>query len=121
MVPGAYRDASFALGATRWETMKKIVLPNAKSGIVVALILSIGRVIGETMAVLFLCGGGRMIPQTIYGICTPMTAKIAGAVGYNLDNPMAMSALFMIGFVLFLISLSLIFVVNIVLRKGKLA
>jgi phosphate transport system permease protein len=121
MVPAAYREASFALGATRWETVKKIVLPNARSGIVVALILSIGRVIGETMAVLFLCGGGNMIPQTIYGICTPMTAKIAGAVGYNLDNPMAMSALFMIGFVLFLISLSLIFVVNIVLRKGKLA
>ena len=121
MVPAAYREASVALGATRWETVKKVVLPNASSGIVVALILSIGRVMGETMAVLFLCGGGRMIPQTIYGICTPMTAKIAGAVGYNLDNPMAMSALFMIGFVLFLISLVLILVVNLVMRRGRMA
>ena len=121
MVPAAYREASVALGATRWETVKKVVLPNASSGIVVALILSIGRVIGETMAVLFLCGGGRMIPQTIYGICTPMTAKIAGAVGYNLDNPVAMSALFMIGFVLFLISLMLILAVNLVMRRGRMA
>lgn len=121
MVPSAYREASVALGATRWETVKKVVLPNASSGIVVALILCIGRVIGETMAVLFLCGGGEKIPQTIYGICMPMTAKIAGAVGYNLDNPMAMSALFMIGFVLFLISLVLILMVNLVMRRGKMA
>lgn len=121
MVPAAYREASFALGATRWETVKKVVLPNARSGIVAALILSIARVIGETMAVLFLCGGGRGIPQTIYGICTPMTAKIAGAVGYNLDNPVAMSALFMIGFVLFLISLMLILMVNLVMRRGRMA
>ena len=121
MVPNEYREASMALGATRWETVKKVILPSAWSGIVVALILSIARVIGETMAVLFLCGGGDKVPHTIYSLCMPMTAKIAASVGYNLDNPMAMSALFMIGFVLFLISLLLILVVNLIMRRGKIA
>lgn len=121
MVPAAYREASFALGATRWETVKKVVLPNAWSGIAVALILSVARVIGETMAVLFLCGSGNGIPETIYGICTPMTAKIAGDVGWAFDRPLMLSSLFMIGFVLFFISLILILAVNLVMRRGRMA
>lgn len=121
MVPYELREASLALGATRWETVRRVILPNAWSGIVVALILSVARVIGETMAVLFLCGGGGRIPDNIYGICTPMTAKIAGSVGFSLDNEMVMSGLFMIGFVLFLISLVLILLVNLIMRRGSMA
>jgi phosphate transport system permease protein len=120
-VPSTFREASLALGATRWETVKKVVLPNALSGIIVAVVLSVARVIGETMAVLFLCGSGRNIPQTIYGICTPMTAKIAADVSETFTHPLALSALFMIGLVLFLISLLLILLVNLVMRRGRMA
>lgn len=65
-VPVSYREGSFALGATRWQTVCKVVLPGAAPGILTAVILSIGRVVGETAALLLTLGGGLNIPRSIF-------------------------------------------------------
>lgn len=65
-VPKSYREVSFSLGATSWQTVKKVILPNALPGIVTGVMLSIGRAIGETAAVIFTAGSSLRIPNSIF-------------------------------------------------------
>jgi len=101
------KEASFALGATKWETITRIVVPGASSGVITAVILGMGRAIGETMTVLMVAGGAIMLPKSIFQPVRPMTATIAAEMG---EAPMGSAhyhALFAIALILFSLTLIL--------------
>ncbi len=112
-VPQAYRDASLALGATEWQTIWWVTLPAAKSGVLTAIMLGIGRAIGETMVVLMVTGNAPMMPQGLATIINPtrtMTATIAAEMGEVANGSTHYNVLFFIGIILFVITL----IVNII-------
>lgn len=103
-VPGAFKKGAYALGANKWETLIKVVIPASSSGIVAAVMLGMGRVIGETMAVLMATGNATAMPNSIFSPVQPLTATIAiemGEVPY--DTPHYYS-LFTLGIMLFIIT-----------------
>lgn len=100
-VPDSLREASLALGATRFETIVTIVLPAGASGIATAVILGMSRAIGETMVVLMVAGGAAMIPQSIFDPVRPMPASIAAEMAEAPFRGEHYHALFAIGIVLF--------------------
>lgn len=104
-VPKTYRDASLALGGTKWETISRVILPTATSGIITAIILGIGRVIGDTMTVLMVAGGAAIIPKSFLVPVRPMTASIAAEMGETPVGSDHYFALFGIAIILFLITL----------------
>ncbi len=104
-VPASYRDGSRALGATQWQTITGVVLPAAKNGIVAAVILGMGRAVGETMAVIMVAGNAVQYPSSVLDPVRTLTANIALEMSYA-SGPHA-EALFATGIVLFLVSLSL--------------
>jgi len=106
-VPKNLREASFALGATRWETITRTVIPAAKSGIFTSAILGVGRAIGETMTVLMVAGGSAIIPYHFFRPVRTMTATIAAEMGEAPMGSLHYHALFAIGLVLFLLTLGL--------------
>ncbi|MBN1914214.1 MAG: phosphate ABC transporter permease subunit PstC [Candidatus Omnitrophica bacterium] len=109
-VPRAFKEASFAVGANRWQTLVKVTIPAAGSGISTAIILGMSRAIGETMTVLMVAGGAAAIPRSFFDPVRPMTAAIASEMG---EAPMGgehYHALFAIALILFLIT----FVFNII-------
>lgn len=107
-VPKEYRDGALAIGATQWQTIWRVVLPAARSGLVIAVMLGIGRVIGETMAVLMVTGNAANIPPLNLGILfnpvRTMTATIAAEMGEVAQGSLHYSVLFGIGIILFLIT-----------------
>ena len=104
-VPRSFKEASFALGANRWQTLTKVTIPAAGSGISTAIILGMGRAIGETMTVLMVAGGAAVIPKSIFDPVRPMTATIAAEMGEAVVGSLHFQALFAIGLILFLITL----------------
>ena len=80
-VPESYRDGSIALGATRWQTVRRVVMPAARSGIITAVILGMGRAIGETMAVIMVAGNALKIPASILDPVRTLTSNIALEIG----------------------------------------
>jgi phosphate transport system permease protein len=96
-----YREASFALGATRWETISQVVLPAASKGIMAAVILGMMRAMGETMAIVMLFGNVITIPNSFFGYGYAMTSKILNDIGYYVAFEEPKSALFAIAAVLF--------------------
>jgi phosphate transport system permease protein len=119
-VPQEYREASFALGATKWETIKKVVVPTAITGISTGIILALLRAMGETMAVVMLIGGNDNMPESILGTGSAMTSKILNDIGFHCMYPTHLSALFAIAAVLFLLEMSFVAVVRYV-SNWKLA
>jgi len=110
-VPKAYRDAGLAMGATKWQTIWYVVVPAARSGIVTAVMLGMGRAIGETMAVMMVTGNAARMPLTLDSLFRPvrtMTATIAAEMGEVAQGSTHYHALFGIGIFLFLIT----FVIN---------
>jgi phosphate transport system permease protein len=118
-VPWAYKEGAIALGATRWQTMYRIVLPAALPGIVGAVMLGIGRVIGETMAVMMITGNAAHIPGGIFDPVRTMTATIAAEMGETVKGSLHYEALFAIGLVLFVITFIVYFVADTFLRKSR--
>jgi phosphate transport system permease protein len=107
-VPQSYRDASLALGATEWQTIWWVTLPAAKSGVLTAIMLGIGRAIGETMVVLMVTGNAPMMPtglDTLFNPTRTMTATIAAEMGEVANGSTHYHVLFFIGIVLFIITL----------------
>jgi len=100
-VPCEFREGSLALGATRWETLKGVVIPSAKPGIITGIILGMMRAMGETMVVVMLMGGGDHIPHDIFDTGEVMTSKILNDIMYYMDQPESRAALFGIAVVLF--------------------
>lgn len=109
-IPMGIREASFAMGATRWQTIYKVVLPAAKMGIVNAVVLGMGRAIGETMAVLMVVGNAPVIPAGIASPLSTLTSQVALDMGYS--SGLHRSALFGMGCVLFIISAVLVGIVR---------
>jgi phosphate transport system permease protein len=107
-VPGSYRQASLALGATPWQTIWGATLPAARSGVITAVMLGIGRVIGETMTVMMVTGNAPVVPHGIQAVFSPirtMTATIASEMGEVATGSVHYQMLFLIGIILFLFSL----------------
>jgi phosphate transport system permease protein len=112
-VPKGYRDAALAMGATKWQTIWRVVVPAARSGIATAVMLGMGRAIGETMAVMMVTGNAARMPLSLGSIFMPvrtMTATIAAEMGEVANGSVHYHALFGIGIILFVMT----FVINLV-------
>jgi phosphate transport system permease protein len=103
-VPNTFRHASMALGATKWETTYKVVVPAASSGMIAAVMLGLGRIVGETMAVLMLTGNSPRVVLSLLQPVRTITATIAAEMGETAQGSLHYSALFAIGLILFLIT-----------------
>ena len=126
-VPRSFKEASYALGANRLQTIWRIILPASLSGVISAVLLGFGRVIGETMVVL-LCAGNRIaIPPMSDGLMIlfqpvhTMTGIIAQELGEAENGSIEWRALFMVGMLLFLISLAINFLAQRVVQKYKIS
>jgi len=109
-VPDSYREAALALGATRWQTVHRVLFPAAKNGLLAAVLLGVGRAIGETMAVLMATGHSARIPDSIFDPVQTLTATIAAELGETRQGSEHYQVLFLIGVLLF----SLTFLVNLI-------
>jgi phosphate transport system permease protein len=119
-VPKAYRDAAYALGATKWETIWTVTLPAAKSGVITAVMLGIARSMGETMTVMMVTGNAAVLPTGLGSLLSPvrtMTATIAAEMGEVANGSVHFHVLFLIGIVLFLISLLINLIATSVVSK----
>lgn len=108
-VPRSYRNAALALGATEWQTIWMVTLPAARSGVLTAVMLGIGRAIGETMTVMMVTGNAAVLPTNLGALFSPvrtMTATIAAEMGEVANGSVHYHVLFFIGITLFLISLA---------------
>ena len=106
-VPRSYRDAGLAMGATRWQTIWRVVVPAARSGILTAVMLGMGRAIGETMAVMMVTGNAAVMPDSLGSLFAPvrtMTATIAAEMGEVARGSTHYHALFGIGIILFILT-----------------
>jgi phosphate transport system permease protein len=112
-VPRSYREASLALGATRWETAWKVVLPAAAPGVLAACVLGFGRAIGETMIVLMASGNAAIVSAKVTDSVRTMSATIAAEMGEVVVGSTHYSLLFFIGVELFAVT----FVLNLVAAK----
>ncbi|NTW78110.1 MAG: phosphate ABC transporter permease subunit PstC [Syntrophaceae bacterium] len=104
-VPREFKEASYALGATKFETITKVIFPAALSGISTAVILGMSRAIGETMVVLMVAGGAAAIPESLFDSVRPMPASIAAEMGEAPYRSLHYQALFATGIVLFALTL----------------
>jgi len=118
-VPNEFREASYALGATRWETIRHVCIPAALSGIAAATMLGVGRAIGETMTVLMVAGGALAVPVSPTEPMMPMTAALASGIGNAVRGGLQYQALFAIGLILFIMTLSVNLVADRVLARQK--
>lgn len=124
-VPDSYRQASLALGATKWQTIKNVVLPAARSGIVAAIILGIGRALGETMALIMVIGNAIAIPKPLNN--NPLTLILAAArtltgniaVEINYAEGTHRSALFFTGVLLFVLLLIINRIAHVIMQEKK--
>ena len=119
-VPKSFREASFALGANRWQTLVKVVMPAAGSGISTGIILGMSRAVGETMTVLMVAGGAAVIPKSIFEPVRPMTSTIAAEMGETVFGSSHYHALFAIGLILFLITFLFNVVAELISRRYRL-
>lgn len=118
--PRAMKEASLALGATQWQTIYKVVIPYSISGITSAVVLGIGRAIGETMAVLMVTGNAAVIPNSFFEPVRTIPATIAAELGEAPAGGAHYEALFLLGAVLFLITLILSISVEYISSKRKI-
>jgi len=118
-VPKSYKEGALALGATHWQSIYRVELPAASSGILAAVMLGIGRVIGETMAVMMITGNSAIIPNSILQPVRTLTATIAAEMGEAVVGSEHYFALFAIGIVLFVISFAINVTADLFLHKRQ--
>jgi phosphate transport system permease protein len=118
-VPMELKEASLALGATRWETIVRVIVPASLSGISTAIILGMSRAMGETMVVLMVAGGAAMIPSSIFDPVRPMPASIAAEMAEAPFRSDHYYALFATGMVLFVFTLVFNLVADHIAHKHK--
>jgi phosphate transport system permease protein len=116
-IPQDLRDASLSLGATKWETIKKVVLRKALPGIIAALVLAISRAFGETIAVLMVCGNNAAVPHSVFDPGYPLPALIANNYGDMMSIPLYDSALMFAAFLLFIIILLFNIISRVILAR----
>lgn len=118
-VPQELRDASQALGATRWQTAKKVVIRRSLPGIFAAVVLAISRALGETIAVLMVCGNLPQVPRSFFDACYPIPALIANNYGEMLSLPLYEAALMFAAMILFVVVLLFNLLSRIILYRLK--
>ena len=118
-VPQELRDASQALGATRWQTAKKVVIRRSLPGIFAAVVLAVSRALGETIAVLMVCGNLPQVPHSIFDACYPIPALIANNYGEMLSLPLYEAALMFAAMILFVVVLLFNLLSRIILYRLK--
>jgi phosphate transport system permease protein len=118
-VPKTYKEGALALGATHWQMIWRVMLRAASSGILAAVMLGIGRVIGETMAVMMITGNAAVIPHSILVPVRTLTATIAAEMGEAVVGSEHYFALFAIGIVLFVISFAINVTADLFLHKRQ--
>ena len=118
-VPSSLREGSMALGATRWQTIFNVLLPSARSGITVAVILGIARAIGETLAVQMVIGNSAMLPKGIFSPTSALTTEIVTEMGSAPTGSVLYHSLFSMAFMLLLIAMGLILAVRVALRRAS--
>ena len=116
-VPQEYRDASLSLGANRWQTTKYVLLKKTFPGIVASVTLSVSRAMGETIAVLMVCGNIVQLPASLFDGCYPLPALIANNYGEMLSLPLYESALMLAALILFVVVLVFNIASRLILRK----
>jgi len=116
-VPHEYKEGSLALGATHFQTISKVIVPAAKSGIITAIVLGMGRAIGETMAVVMVTGNSPIIPGSILEPVRTMTSNIVLEMGYASGDHQ--TALFATGMVLFVFIVVLNLSINLFAKGGQ--
>jgi len=120
LVPQHYREGSLAMGATKWQTIRRVVLPAAVSGITAAIILGLGRAIGETMAVMMITGNCAVIPNPIWNIFSclqTITAAIGTELGESPAGSLHRTSLFALAIVLFIITFIINTLANLILSR----
>jgi phosphate transport system permease protein len=115
-VPDSYREAAMALGANRWETVYRVLFPAAKNGLLAAVLLGVGRAVGETMAVLMCTGHAVQIPNSLVDPVRTLTATIAAELGETVTGDAHYQVLFVIGVVLFSVAFVINFTADIVVK-----
>ena len=118
-VPDTYREAAEALGATRWQTVWRVVLPHARPGLSAAVLLGVGRAVGETIAVLMASGHSVRIPESLFDPVRALTATIAAELGETGKGSDHRAALFTLGILLFLITFAINFTADRIVRGRK--
>jgi len=116
-VPYSYKEGSLALGATHWQTIRMVILKAARSGIITAIILGMGRAIGETMAVIMVAGNALKLPTSPLSPLRPLTSNIALEMGYAAGDHRA--ALFATGIVLFIFIMVFNVLANIITKRWQ--
>lgn len=119
-VPRDIRDASYALGATRWETTSKVVIPSALPGILSASLLGVMRGMGETMVVLMAAGGAAIIPMSVFDPIRPLTSTIAAEMGETPVGSAHYAALFFGGIILLVLTLGINLLSAWIEKKGAM-
>ncbi|MDD5655295.1 MAG: phosphate ABC transporter permease subunit PstC [Candidatus Omnitrophota bacterium] len=119
-VPNSFREASFAVGADRWQTLTRVVIPAAGSGISTAVILGMSRAIGETMTVLMVAGGAAVIPGSFFDPVRPMTAAIAAEMGEAPVGGDHYHALFAIALALFAVTFIFNIIAEMISRRFRI-
>lgn len=121
-VPQSYREGALALGSTRWQTIWRVTLPAARSGVLTAVMLGLGRAIGETMTVMMVTGNAPVLAITVTSIFKPvrtMTATIAAEMGEVASGSVHYHVLFLIGVVLFIIALAVNLAASFMIFQSK--
>ncbi len=116
-VPDAYRQGGLALGATRWQVLRRVILPSSLSGIFAAVMLGLGRAVGETIAVLMVAGNALAFPNGLLDPVRPLTANIAIEIKEVVTGSTHYQALFAMGLVLFIVTLLFNVAAELVLQR----
>jgi phosphate transport system permease protein len=120
-VPREYKEASYGVGATRWDTILRMILPVASSGIITAIVLGVMRAMGETMAIVMLLGNSDHMPTSILDVGYAMTSKILNDMGSWIADDEGRAALFGIAAVLFVIEMLFVVAIRFFSRKRKMS
>ncbi len=118
-VPRLYREAAYGLGATKWQALWRVILPAASSGIIAAVMLGIGRVVGETMVVMMVTGNSPVIPASIAVPLRTLTATIASEMGEAVKGSLHYESLFAVGLILFAITFVINFIADMSLHRSR--
>ena len=120
-VPDRFREAALALGANPWETVRRVLFPAARNGLLAACMLGMGRAVGETMAVLLATGHSNRIPLALTDPVRTMTATIAAEMGEAVHGDAHYRVLFILGIVLFVITCSINVAADLIIKGVKKA
>jgi phosphate transport system permease protein len=117
--PQTMREASLSLGATHWQTVYRVIIPYASSGIMAAVVLGIGRAVGETMAVLMVTGNAAVIPDSLFNSVRTIPAAIAAELGEAPGGGAHYQALFMLGCILFIVTILINISAEMIIKKHR--